>query len=193
MALNYDYPIVSLDTDNPVFADVEMADAYLSGAYHADNWRTLDDDSKGRALVTATRTLDRQEWLGVKTDDLNELDWPRKDTGVIGVDPDLIPVDIQNATIELALSLTQGSDVQNYQSANGNIQTLRAGSASITYFRGGGNGGTPTRFPQIVWELVEPYLSGGAGSANVGLAPSQSAGTQLESVTGKDFGYTQGL
>jgi hypothetical protein len=170
-----------------------MADAYLSAAYHADNWRALDDDSKGRALVTATRTLDRQEWLGVKTDDTYELDWPRKDTGVVGVTDDVVPIDITNASIELALSLTQGSDVQNYQSANGNIQSLKAGSASITYFRGGGNGGVPTRFPQIVWELVEPYLSGGAGAANTALSASQSTGTDKETVTGRDFGYTQGF
>lgn len=189
----YTYPIVSLDEENPVYASVAMADLYLNAAFHGQTWFDLDEDTKGQALVTAVRTLDRQVWLGAKTDEAQELDWPRKDTGVVGVTPDIIPDDIVNASIELALSLTQGSNVQNYQSTEGNIQNLRAGSASITYFRGGSNGGTATRFPQIVWELVEPYLSGSAGANALGLAGSQSTGTKKETITGKDYGFEQGL
>jgi hypothetical protein len=191
--MTYTYKVVELEEAYPVYADVEMADLYLDGAFHADSWRSLNEETKGRALVTAVRTLDRQVWLGQKTDEANALDWPRKNTGVVGVVDEEIPIDIVNATIELALSISQGSNVQNYQSTEGNIQNLRAGSASITYFRGGSNGGTPTRFPQIVWELVEPYLSGGAAAGMAGLAASQSTGTSKETITGKDYGFDQGL
>lgn len=191
--MTYAYPTVPLETDIPVYADVAAADTYLDGAYHADNWRSLDDDTKGRALVTAVRTLDRQIWLGSKTDEANDLDWPRKDTGVVGVTDDVIPTDIVNASIELALSISQGSNVQNVQSGETNIQSLRAGSAAITYFRGGSNGGTPTRFPQIVWELVRPYITSAASSALGALAATQSTGTTRTSATDKDFGFSQGL
>lgn len=187
----YDYPVVSLDSDNSVYADVEMADTYLNAAFHADNWNnSLDEEAKGRALVTAVRTLDRQIWLGEKTDPTQALDWPRKDTGVVGVTDNVIPIDIVNASIELALSISQGSNVQNVQSGDSNIQSLGAGSARISYFRGGGNGGSPTRFPQIVWELVRPYM---IAAGDVTLAATQSTGTDRETVTGRDFGFAQGL
>lgn len=191
--MSYDYDTIDLGEPTEVYASVETADTYLEAAYHADNWRSLDDDSKGRALITATRTLDRQIWLGSKTDEDQALDWPRKNTGVNGVVDNEIPIDIVNASIELALSITQGSNVQNVQSTESNIQSLRAGSAAITYFRGGSNGGVATRFPQIVWELVKPYISGGMGSRSAALSPSQATGTSKTTVTDRDFGFTQGL
>lgn len=191
--MSFTYETVELDQENPVYAGVETADAYLDGAYHADSWRNLDDDAKGRALVTATRTLDRQNWLGDKTDDTQALDWPRMNTGIPGVVDNAIPLDIVNASIELALSLTQGSNVQNVQSGDSNIQNLRAGSASITYFRGGSNGGAPTRFPQIVWELVKPYITGAAGAFSRVAASTVATGTDKTTVTDNPFDFSQGL
>lgn len=189
---SFEYEIVDLGEGEPVYAGVDTADEYLDGAFHADNWRALDDDSKGRALITSTRTLDRQIWLGEKSNPAQALDWPRTNTGVAGVVDDQIPQDIIDASIELALSLTQGSNVQNVQSTDSNISSLRAGSAAITYFRGGGNGGQPTRFPQIVWELVRPYVTGAGKGAKVA-APATAFGTDKETVTNKDFGFTRGL
>lgn len=185
---NHVIPVVSLDSgDYSVYADVDAADEYLGATTHATTWQALtDDDVKGQALVTATRLLDRQRWRGKKTDPAQPLAWPRTDTGVAGVVDDEIPQDITSASIELASALIDGSDVQNVQNTSQKIQALRAGSVSITYFRGAE--GQPIRFPMIVWELLRDYL---ASSLRVGL--TESTGTSKETQSEEDFGFSHGL
>lgn len=149
-----------------VYADVSVADMYLDAAIHAETWWTLDTDTKARALVTATRTLDRQTWL----EDYS--------TQALREDID----NIINASIELALSLAEGSDVQNQQTTAERVKRLQAGSVSIENFRGIDN---PTRFPQIVQELLRGYL-GSDGSNLVGVAE----GTDGETIFPIDLGFT---
>lgn len=167
-----------------VYADDAVADLYLGGAIHADTWRASASDVKKMALVTATRTLDRQRWKGTKNVSDQLTQWPRKGTGVSGVVDDSVPDDIRSASIELANALVNGDDVQNQSTTEEKIQSLKAGSVSITNFR---NIGTSSRFPQIIQELIVPYLS----------APDfggvKTKGTHKESAfgrDGRDFGFT---
>lgn len=186
--MSYDYLIVSLDADHEVYADVDTADLYLNASTHGQAWFALSDDQKGQALVTATRTLDRQQWKGLKaaTSPLQALDWPRIETGVLGVEDDEIPADIVNASIELALSLATGSAVQDEANTSQKISSLRAGSVAISYFRGAE--GIARRFPTIVDELVRPYLA----STSLGLA-GVAYGTTGTSQSEEDFGVNQGM
>jgi hypothetical protein len=197
----YDYPIVSLDTANPVYADVEMADAYLNAAVHGQSWFALDDDTKGRALVSATRTLDRQSWKGDLADPVTPqaLDWPRINTGIVGVVGTAIPEDIVDASIELALSLSQGSSVQTETNVAQKISSLKAGSVSISYF-GGAEVTTTQRFPTIIDELLAPYLLSGGSSLGAnnfgstqGVGSGMAYGTDGVSETENDFGVTEGM
>lgn len=183
------YPIVSLDSDFPVYASVETADIYLNAAAHASIWSTLSDDQKGQYLVTSVRTLDRQKWKGQRavTSPLQELAWPRVDTGLAWVADDVVPTDIVNASIELALALADGSDVQSASNNSQKVQSLRAGSVAVSYFRGAE--GTARRFPTIVDELVRAYLA----STGSGLAGGFAYGTDGTSQTEEDFGVTQGM
>lgn len=170
-----------------VYADEADADNYLDAAFHADAWRSeTNDDVKRRALVTATRLLDRQSWLGEKTVDDQPLEWPRAETGVDGVGASDVPQAIVDATIELALALVDGSDVQDVQNTSQKLQSIKAGSVSLTYFRGAE--GKAVRFPQIVQELVRDLL---AGSQKVGR--STSSGTGGSTTTDDDFGFNEGL
>lgn len=180
-------PTVSLDNDFPVYADVDMADAYLDGAYHGDTWRSLDENAKGRSLVTATRTLNRQSWVGEVEVAGQDLAWPRINTGMTGVDG-TTPDDIVNASIEMALSLVDGSELQNQQTTAERIRSLTAGSVSITNFRGINSA---TRFPQIVNELVAEYLSGGPeGMIGIGM---KVTGADTETIFPIEVGFTQGV
>jgi len=198
--MSFDYKIVTLDEDIPVYADVEMADAYLSGAIHGQSWAALSDETKGQALVTATRTLDRQQWKGerAETSPMQALDWPRINTGIIGVNDVEVPIDIIHASIEMALLLSQGSSVQNDSNVAQKISSLKAGSVSISYF-GGASVSTTQRFPTIIDELIAPYLlnSGDSTSANsfgaVGVGGGYSYGTDGESETRNNFGVTEGM
>jgi hypothetical protein len=166
------------------YVSVAIADAYLGAAYHADSWAGLTNENKGRALITAVRMLDRQAWLGTKTVESQSLDWPRTDTGVDGVEDAVVPQDIEFATMELALSLVDGSDIQSTQSTAQRIQSMSAGSVSITNFR---SVDTPTRFPQIVQELVGKYLGGNASGF-----VAQVNGVDTETVFPSELGYNTG-
>ena len=186
---------VSIDgTDYESYVSLETADAYLNAAQHGATWRAqTDDDEKGRAIVTAVRILDRQIWKGERNPDASptsQLEWPRINTGVEGVEDNLVPQDILDATCELALFLMDGSAVQTDPAAQTKeTSSLKAGSVSISYFKGAitAEKVNPDRFPLPVQELVQPYL-GGSGVAVCGAA----YGTDGESVTEEDFGFTGG-
>lgn len=179
--------VLILSDSYPVYADLDAADEYMAGASHGADWRALTDDAdKARYLITATRTLDRQNWKGDKTSDTQELEWPRSDTGVDGVEDDTVPTEIIHASIELALLLVQGSEFQSQRTTEQTIQMLKAGSVSLSYFRGAG--GTPTRFPLIVHELIRDYISGPSSSLYV-----STSGTDGETITDNDYGLSDGL
>lgn len=167
-----------------VYANVDDADTYLAGSATAASWRALTDpDDKARFLVTATRTLDRQCWKGTKTDSAQPLAWPRSGTGVDGVEDDVVPQAIINASIELAAGLVDDTAVVTSQNTESAIQSLKAGSAAITFFRG--TGGTASRFSFNIMELIKPYACDTAIGVGV-----RSSGTDRESVTGNDYGYS---
>lgn len=169
------------------YATIEQADEYLLASATAASWRALTDpDDKARFLVTATRTLDRQNWLGEKTDPAQPLAWPRTGTGVAGVEDTVVPQAIINASIELAAALVDDTASVTSQNTEQTIQSLKAGSAAISYFRGAG--GVPTRFPFNVMELIRDYLDGTSTSFGV-----ISSGTDKESTTANEFGYSQSL
>ena len=140
---------------------VTMADAnaYFKYAIHAKSWVDASTPEKESALVTATRSLDRQNWVGSKTVDTQPLQWPR--TGVIDrdegeINPLVVPQEVIDANCELALALLDDVTVQSNADTGSNIKKLKAGSAEIEYIRGEGG----TRFPVITTELIGLWLTG---------------------------------
>lgn len=170
--------------DHLVYGDEDGWDVYFSGHAAAAEWEAADTDARMKALVTARRTLDRQLWLGSKTDPDQLYQWPR--SGVSGVDEDEVPLAIIEAQYELALALLQGNDFLSAQNQSQKIASLRAGSVAISYFRGAD--GAEYRFPLTVQELIGEYLS---GSGSVGAVPTAS-GVDGESSTRRDYTLTQG-
>ncbi len=171
------------------YATVQQADEYLAASVTADSWRAITDaDVKARYLVSATRLLDTQPWAGSKTDPDQPLAWPRSNTGVDGVEDDVVPADIVNASIELAAALVDNVDIATQQSTAQGIQSLRAGSAAITFFRGAN--GVPARFPNNIMELIRKYLEGYSSLALGGVG---TTGTGNKTVTENDFGYSEPL
>ena len=152
-----------------VYADTATADLYAAGAIHADAWRSVDADTKARAVVTAARVLDRQAWQAAY------------DT----FDKRVAVQNIVDASIEIAIALVDGSEMQNSTTEQA-ISSMKAGSVAIEYFRGAE--GPVTRFPRIVQELLAPYL--GSASASIG---SKSFGVDQRSIFPLNLGYTRGL
>lgn len=177
-----------------VYADIADANLYLDGALHAGAWHgtTTNDEQKARALVTATRTLDRQNWKGSKAVPTQPLDFPRTDMGITPepvVDEFGVPIDIVHACIELAVGLADGTmaSVQNDSSTATRIRSMSAGSVNITFFRN--PDGTAARFPTIIQELIGKYLGGGvSGFFN------KAVGVDAKSMTANlDLGFSSGI
>lgn len=139
----------------------EYANASL--AYAATFGAATADDQK-RALVEATRILDRQLWQGAKVDAGQVLAWPR--TGVVYADGSpvssaVIPAEAIAAAYELALAGLATPAVFTEVTTSKREKRVKAGSAEVEYFapvKGG-------RWPGRVGELVSQFLAGNAGSA----------------------------
>ena len=148
------------------YASEAAADLYLDAAMHATNWWVAEEATKARALVTATRILDRQIWR----DEYN--------TQALRIaEPNIV-----TAAIELALVLVDGTDIQNQQTTEDLVRSMSAGSVSITFVRGSV---IATRFNQIVQELLAGYL----GGSNASLY-AKSFGTEEETAFPIDLGFT---
>lgn len=165
------------------YATVAEADTYLENSVRAaTNWDSLDEDSKSRALITATDLLDRQTWVGTRTNDAptQTRAWPR--TGVqdcegLAVDSSAVPEGIVNATIELAYELSQDASVETSKGTGSNVKSAKAGSAQVVFFRPGdsdGSGGPGDPFPFSVMGLVRCFLGGSLG---VGFSGPTATGT----------------
>lgn len=162
-------PTVSLDSDFTVYASIDTADTYMDAAIHGDLWRAATDDTKGRALVTSTRLLDRQLWKAAYNTYALRLAVPA----------------IVSASIEIALALIQGSPVQDSSTMIEKVKELAAGSVRIINFRGVE---IPVRFPQIVQELLGPYLAGSEGSLF-----GKASGVDGLTIFPVDLGFSAGI
>lgn len=142
------------------YATIAEANTYLDDSIRAGSWEFLDDDTKARCLLTATRMLDKRSWLGDKADANQTLEFPR--TGLSDYGDTQFPGPIIEACIELAYELSSDDAIES-SSQGKNTKKLNAGSASIEYFRPGGVRGlsSVTRFPEVVEEIIYPLLSSG--------------------------------
>lgn len=175
-------PTVTINAvDYDVYADLDTANAYLAADFSADSWRaeTVDDKLR-RALVSATRLLDRQTYLGEKTDVDQLHAFPRTGTGVEGVDDDTVPQDIIDASCVLANLIYIGSKVDGSASTlSGNVRRQRAGSVEIEYFAPVDDA---TRFPVQIEELIGKYMGAGASLGDLAF------GVDGSTITCNNFG-----
>lgn len=138
------------------------SDTYFSVSLRAETWDGYDTELKEKALITATRMMDRQTWQGAKTSSGQALEWPR--SGVYdkygnSVDSASVPVAITNATCELAFSLLSDPAVETNSNTSKNIKSVKAGPTGVSYFRPTRGG----RFPTIIQELIGQYLGSYGG------------------------------
>lgn len=176
-------------TTYSIYGSLSEAKDYARAAVHFDAWdATSGDTPKAKALVTATRMLDRvKSWVGSRTDTATPqpLQWPR--TGVTdrdgnAVSDSVVPDEIAQATYELANALLDDEAVQSNTSSGSNIKSVKAGPVNVDFFQPTAK--TASRFPTIVQELISFYLV----ASTTGII---ATGTDEESAfAGKDFGFT---
>lgn len=140
---------------------VADADGYFGARLGAASWTAATTLSKQQALVSATRMLDRRAtFSGTKTVAAQALQWPRDSATRCGeaVTDGTIPNEIVYGMFELALSLLVDADIQNAANNGSNVESVKAGSAGVSFFVPTATSGDATIFPTPVMELVRCYL-----------------------------------
>lgn len=111
-------------TNADSYISVADADTYFSilPTTLTSSWDALSTTDKENYLKWATRVLDtKTEFEGDKTVEASALRWPRKcvtDRDGIDIDDNVVPKEVENATVELVRILlgediTTGQDVDN--------------------------------------------------------------------------------
>lgn len=147
--------------------------ARFGSSYRA--WEALSEDDQERTLVSASDYFDRLTWQGTATHVLDgqpwSRQWPRSGLMRDGqpVDPLTIPVEVMQATYELAVLIGNDESVITATDSGSNVQSLGAGPASISFFRPtSAVDGTATRLPQVINQLVGRWLATAAGRGGIG-------------------------
>lgn len=94
------------------YASLAEAEVYFNNRLYTTNWTGTDDDKK-RALIMATKELDRLEYEGTPASDTQSLKWPRDwapipDRYPAYYENDEIPQLIKDAEFEWALYILSG-------------------------------------------------------------------------------------
>lgn len=193
----FTYPQVTISgTDYNSYVTVADADAYLNASINAAAWNAvggyLSDDDKGRAIITAVRIIDAQNWKGEKTEADNALAWPR--TCLDGDPPGSLPQALELVTIRLAFVVSQNADLagESVQSAIGQTKRLRSGSLDIEYSHFGIS--ASQAIASIIRDILGPLSGCLAGAGSSLTAGAFSSGTSRESpFSDPDYGFVRGV
>lgn len=86
------------------YLTIPEAQVYYDGRLNTGPWDIVTHDSvRDKALLQATRAIDRLNFRGIKTDEAQELQFPRANDTIV-------PADIECACAEEALALLDGKD-----------------------------------------------------------------------------------
>lgn len=176
---------VAFDT----YVDLATAQDYAQGQASADDWRAADADTQARAVVSATRLIDRQQWQGLPTAPDQLHAFPR--TGLTypdgsPVDSATVPQQVLDGCCELAIALVGGSTAQDATSTDSTTRSLKAGSVEIVNFRTLPQG---LRFPLPAQELIGPWLAGAVAALDLSI----DSGTCGRSEFARDPDVIQGF
>lgn len=182
-----------------VFGSVSGADAYLAASViHADAWDALATAAKQRAVISATRILNRVPWAGSRSVPTQPLAFPRSGLTVDGVDiaDTVVPDQICEATYEIAALLAGGTtSIETSATTATGVKRVRervegAIDTETEWFSPGGSAagtGGGTRFPEPIQSLIAPFLGGpGGGGSEVYGADSCST------IEGASYGFGYG-
>lgn len=127
-----------------VYGSLDGAVLYFNLALGGSGWVAASSTDRQKALVSATRWLNR---LGLVDPDTGAAIAPHAtDVGV--------PVAVQEGAYELANAVLVDVEATAATSTGSNVKRVKAGSAEVEFFRA--TGGTP--LPTVAFQLLRPYL-----------------------------------
>ena len=135
---------------------LDDSNTYMDASVNFDDWDLLTDDQKMRSLISAFRILSRANW--------------NVDKFILG-NTDPVPTPLINAQVEYGFILSQDASIASAATGDpaAGIKKIKAGPVEQENFQGNKNAkiASSRRFPNVVHELVQPYLGG--GTLEVGL------------------------
>lgn len=178
---------------------IQSAQNYFKGVTHGDAFLAASSDAQAKALVAATRMLDRQLWEGTMTDAVTPqpLQWPRTgatDRYGVAIGSTVIPTDIIRGCYELAAAILADAAVQTQQNVGSNLQseTLKIGPIELGETRFRPTTDEAPRFPVIVQEFVGPYLASGSAVGGFASGLASSFWDDEEGSSGGSLGFDSG-
>lgn len=148
-------------TDSNTYISLALADSYFSTQLRAETWTGATSDDRSRSLIMATQQLDNLvRWRGSKKTSTQARQWPRNymtDYNGWAIPSDEIPVDVQEATCELAKALltqdrTADPDVTGFKKIKVDVIELEVDKNNITY-----------ALPRLVMAKISHLVRSGAG------------------------------
>jgi hypothetical protein len=131
------------------------ANTYFLLRYNSSIWDSTSETDKTKLLATATRLIDRLNFLGDRADEEQELEFPR------GIDTE-VPQAIKDATCEIAYMLRDGRDVE-YEAEQMDTNTNSMGGSRLLSSMDVVNMAKIHGIPSAVaWSLLRPYLREGS-------------------------------
>ena len=112
-------------------------DAYFEAHLYGDSWTNASTEDKDKAMAHATRLLDAHtNWrTGSKKTANQALQWPREGAYKDGfeISPSVVPVEVKNATAELAMLMISNNLTADVDQNNLNSITLGKGALEIEF------------------------------------------------------------
>lgn len=173
------------------------ANSYFQGAIHGDAWDAASNEDKDRALVTATRMLDRLRWTGSRASTSQDLAFPRSgvsDRYGVAIASTVIPTDLKEAVYELAASLIDNSAGASGGSGAGNVKAIATSRTRIEFFSGTKTpaNGVPAHVRAIVAHML--YARNlAAGGASYGTSDDATTGTPSQFEARNKYDKTGGI
>ena len=151
-------------TANSYISEVD-ASSYFDERLNVGAWTAAVTDDRARALISGTRWVDTQGFVGEKATTAQALAWPRADVDDIA--DDAIPVAVQQAVCEVALALLAAgtTDLLAVDSTSG-VKRKKVDVLETEYF---GPDDRPTgleKVPQAI-RFLAPYLAGSGSGLSV--------------------------
>ena len=107
------------------YIDIPEANQYFAERLKTTEWDSASAGDQTAALKTATRMLNDLHYIGQKTDEEQDNEWPR--------DANPIPFQIKQATAEVALALLKGFDIDTLEQQSMGKTSESTGDASVSY------------------------------------------------------------
>ena len=142
---------ISITVGTNSYISLADAETYFEGRLNSDSWDDASEDNKNRALVSATRNIDRQFLEGEKYSSDQILEFPRTID-----ETTTIPTSVEEATCEEAISqLEEGYQIK--KDIRDGLKSKKVGDMSKSYNSNTSRSGTRL-YSSEATSLLKSYL-----------------------------------